>query len=109
MSIEVRTITADQHLAFINERGSASFLQTPAWADVKSEWRGEFIGFFDGATLTGVGLILYRQLPKLKRYLAYLPEVRSSTGRARTSPTTCWLSRRTPSAPRPSPCGSAPG
>ena len=74
MSIEVRTITADQHLAFINERGSASFLQTPAWADVKSEWRGESIGFFDGATLTGVGLILYRQLPKLKRYLAYLPE-----------------------------------
>lgn len=54
--------------------GSASFLQTPAWAKVKSEWRGETVGFFDGDTLTGVGLILYRQLPKLPRYLAYLPE-----------------------------------
>lgn len=74
MSIEVRTIPAAQHLAFIDERGQASFLQTPAWAKVKSQWRGESIGFFDGATLTGVGLILYRQLPKLRRYLAYLPE-----------------------------------
>ena len=74
MSITCRPISADQHLAFIRDRGSASFLQTPAWAAVKPEWRGESIGFFDGATLTGVGLILYRQLPKLKRYLAYLPE-----------------------------------
>ena len=41
---------------------------------MKSEWRGESVGFFDGDTLTGVGLILYRQLPKLKRFLAYLPE-----------------------------------
>ncbi|CAL8972015.1 UDP-N-acetylmuramoylpentapeptide-lysine N(6)-alanyltransferase [Tessaracoccus sp. O5.2] len=74
MSITCRPISADQHLAFIRDRGSASFLQTPAWAAVKPEWRGESVGFFDGATLTGVGLILYRQLPKLKRYLAYLPE-----------------------------------
>nr|WP_296137411.1 peptidoglycan bridge formation glycyltransferase FemA/FemB family protein [uncultured Tessaracoccus sp.] len=61
-------------LEFIDERGSASFLQTPAWAEVKSEWRGETIGFFTGETLTGVGLVLYRKLPKLPRYLAYLPE-----------------------------------
>lgn len=61
-------------LEFIAARGSASFLQTPAWARVKSEWRGERIGFYDGAELTGVGLILYRKLPKLPRYLAYLPE-----------------------------------
>lgn len=61
-------------LDHIAARGSASFLQTPAWAQVKSEWRGENVGFFDGDEMTGVGLILYRQLPKLKRYLAYLPE-----------------------------------
>ncbi len=74
MTIQVRPIDAARQLEFIAARGSASFLQTPAWARVKPEWRGETIGFFDGAELTGVGLILYRQLPKLKRYLAYLPE-----------------------------------
>lgn len=72
--ITCRPISAEQHLAHIGQRGSASFLQTPAWAKVKSEWRGESVGFFDGDDLVGVALVLYRQLPKLKRYLAYLPE-----------------------------------
>lgn len=50
-------------------------MQTPAWGQVKApQWRSESVGFFDGTQLIGVGLILYRQLPKLKRYLAYLPE-----------------------------------
>ena len=74
MSITVKPIASQDHLAFITERGSASFLQIPAWAEVKKEWRGESLGFFDGDTLIGVGLVLYRKLPKLKRYLAYLPE-----------------------------------
>ncbi len=51
-----------------------SFLQTPAWATVKNEWRGESIGWFDGDALVGAALVLYRKLPKLQRYLAYLPE-----------------------------------
>ncbi|MET1133684.1 MAG: peptidoglycan bridge formation glycyltransferase FemA/FemB family protein [Aeromicrobium sp.] len=74
MTLHVRTIGAEQHLAFVAARGSASFLQTPAWAAVKAEWRGESIGWFRGDDLVGVGLVLYRQVPKLKRYLAYLPE-----------------------------------
>lgn len=74
MSIEVRPITGEEHLAFIRDRGEASFLQTPAWAKVKPEWRGESLGWFDGGDLIGAGLVLYRQLPKLPRYLAYLPE-----------------------------------
>ncbi|MCG6567570.1 peptidoglycan bridge formation glycyltransferase FemA/FemB family protein [Tessaracoccus sp. ZS01] len=74
MSIECRPIPAEEHLAFIEARGSASFLQTPAWGKVKPEWRSESVGFFADGELTGVGLILYRQLPKVKRYLAYLPE-----------------------------------
>lgn len=73
-TIQVRPISAARQLEFIAARGSASFLQTPAWAKVKPEWRGETIGFFDGDELTGVGLVLYRQMPKLKRFLAYLPE-----------------------------------
>jgi len=70
----VRPISADEHLGFIADRPSASFLQTPAWAQVKSEWRGESLGWFDDDRLVGAGLVLYRQVPKVKRYLAYLPE-----------------------------------
>ncbi|MEJ7634650.1 peptidoglycan bridge formation glycyltransferase FemA/FemB family protein [Aeromicrobium sp.] len=70
----VRPISASEHLDFIRSRASVSFLQTPAWAAVKSEWRGESIGWFDGSTLVGAALVLYRQLPRVKRFLAYLPE-----------------------------------
>ena len=106
MSITVKTISADEHLAFVAARGQASFLQLPAWGKVKPEWRSESVGFFDGDTLTGVGLVLYRQLPKLPRYLAYLPE----------GPVLDWdrpdvdahLEALVPHAPtRRSPCGSA--
>ena len=70
----VKTISTPEHLDYVRSRSSASFLQTPAWATVKNEWRGESIGWFRDGTIVGVGLVLYRQLPKLKRFLAYLPE-----------------------------------
>ena len=72
--LTLRPITAPQHRDFIAGRSSASFLQTPAWASVKSEWKAESIGWHRGSELVGVGLVLYRQLPRVKRYLAYLPE-----------------------------------
>jgi lipid II:glycine glycyltransferase (peptidoglycan interpeptide bridge formation enzyme) len=72
--LTVRDVTEEQHLDFLRGRRSASFLQTPAWGRVKSEWRRESLGFFRGDELVGVALVLYRQLPRLKRYLAYLPE-----------------------------------
>jgi len=71
----VRPICPAEHLAFIADQPSASFLQTPAWAAVKSEWRGESLGWFDRTdSLVGAGLVLYRKVPKLDRFLAYLPE-----------------------------------
>ncbi|MBA2464755.1 MAG: peptidoglycan bridge formation glycyltransferase FemA/FemB family protein [Nocardioidaceae bacterium] len=70
----VRPITPVEHLDFLRTQRSASFLQTPAWGAVKSEWRRESLGWFDQDRLVGVGLVLYRQLPKVRRYLAYLPE-----------------------------------
>ncbi len=73
-SLEVRAISAPEHLGHIRQQASVSFLQTPAWAEVKNEWRGESLGWFDNGHLVGVGLVLYRQVPRLKRYLAYLPE-----------------------------------
>jgi lipid II:glycine glycyltransferase (peptidoglycan interpeptide bridge formation enzyme) len=73
--LSVRSVSPSEHLAFIEGQRSASFLQTPAWGQVKSEWRRESLGWYDaGGTLRGVALVLYRQLPKVKRYLAYLPE-----------------------------------
>ena len=74
MSIRVRPISASEHLSYIAARGQASFLQTPAWGAVKKEWRAESLGWFDGTSLVGVGLVLYRALPKIGRSLAYLPE-----------------------------------
>lgn len=73
-ALRVRSIDPAEHLDFLRSRPSASFLQTPAWAAVKNDWRGESIGWFDGPTIVGAALVLYRQLPKVKRYLAYLPE-----------------------------------
>ena len=72
--LSVREISPSDHLDHLRSRRSVSLLQIPAWARVKSEWRHESIGFFRGDELVGAGLVLYRQLPRLKRYLAYLPE-----------------------------------
>jgi lipid II:glycine glycyltransferase (peptidoglycan interpeptide bridge formation enzyme) len=73
--LDVRTITPAEHLDFLRSQRSASFLQTPAWGEVKSEWRRESIGWHDDrGTLVGAGLVLYRQTPLVRRYLAYLPE-----------------------------------
>lgn len=73
--LSVQTISTEQHLSFIRTLPSASFLQTPAWGLVKTEWRNESLGWFDADDrLVGAGLVLYRQLPKVRRYLAYLPE-----------------------------------
>ena len=73
-ALVVRTIEEEQHLDFVRSLRSASFLQTPAWGRVKTEWRRESLGWFDGDVLVGTALVLYRQLPKVHRYLAYLPE-----------------------------------
>ncbi|VXB57555.1 lipid II:glycine glycyltransferase FemX [Nocardioides sp. AX2bis] len=78
-ALTVRPVTEDEHLAHLRSRPSASFLQTPAWGRVKSEWRRESLGWFRSSPdraeeMVGAALVLYRQLPKVKRFLAYLPE-----------------------------------
>ncbi|TDW22462.1 lipid II:glycine glycyltransferase FemX [Kribbella kalugense] len=75
MSLTVRPIGADEHLAFVRAQRSVSFLQTPAWGSVKTEWRSESLGWYDGLQLVGAGLVLHRPVPRLDRYtLAYLAE-----------------------------------
>ncbi|QTZ90373.1 lipid II:glycine glycyltransferase FemX [Streptomyces auratus] len=75
MSYHLKAITREEHLTFVTARPSVSHMQVPAWGEVKPDWRAESLGWFDeGGHLVGTGLVLLRPLPKLKRYLAYLPE-----------------------------------
>lgn len=69
----VRPITADEHLRLVTDH-SGSFLQTPAWGQVKTDWVPESLGWFDGADLVGAGLMLRRTVPRSRWSLAYLPE-----------------------------------
>ncbi|MCI3241938.1 lipid II:glycine glycyltransferase FemX [Streptomyces spinosisporus] len=73
--LAVGSISVAEHLAFVRAQRSVSFLQTPAWGQVKTEWRSESLGWYDGRQLVGAGLVLHRPVPRLDRYtLAYLPE-----------------------------------
>ena len=88
MTLTVRVISPDEHAAWIAGRPSVSFLQLPEWAGVKVGWQSESLGWFDGSTLAGAGLALYRPIPRLpQRSLAYLPE----------GPDIDWLGERLPS------------
>lgn len=76
-ALTLRVITAAEHLDYVSTRGasgSVSFLQVPSWGWVKAEWRNQSIGWFDGEQLVGAGLVLLRKVPRINRYLAYLPE-----------------------------------
>ncbi|MFE6024825.1 lipid II:glycine glycyltransferase FemX [Streptomyces niveus] len=73
--LTVEPISAAEHLAFVRAQRSVSFLQTPAWGHVKTEWRAESLGWRSGGRLVGAGLVLHRRVPRLERFtLAYLPE-----------------------------------
>lgn len=72
--MQVQQITAAQHLEYINSRPSVSFLQTPAWGETKVGWQSMSLGWFENDQLVGAGLVLLRKVPKLNKYLAYLPE-----------------------------------
>lgn len=75
MSYHLKAITREEHLAFVTARSSVSHMQVPSWGDVKPDWRAESLGWFDeDGRPAGAGLVLLRPLPKLRRYLAYLPE-----------------------------------
>ncbi|MER6524282.1 peptidoglycan bridge formation glycyltransferase FemA/FemB family protein [Streptomyces sp. NPDC001508] len=73
--LSVGPISAAEHVAFVRAQRSVSFLQTPAWGRVKTEWRSESLGWYDGRRLVGAGLVLHRPVPRFERFtLAYLPE-----------------------------------
>ena len=72
--LTVAPISPAEHLAFVRAQREVSFLQTPAWARVKTEWGSESLGWYEGGRLAGAGLVLHRPVPRLERWtLAYLP------------------------------------
>lgn len=74
MTLTVAPIGDAEHLAFVRARRSVNFVQTPAWGRVKTEWRSESLGWFEGGRLVGAGLVLHRPVPGLSRFtLAYVP------------------------------------
>lgn len=75
LPLRVQPLTRAEHLAFVAARPSASHMQMPSWGEVKPDWTPESLGWFDEeGRPAGAGLVLFRPLPKLKKYLAYLPE-----------------------------------
>jgi lipid II:glycine glycyltransferase (peptidoglycan interpeptide bridge formation enzyme) len=74
MTLAVAPIRQEEYLRFIAER-PVSYRQCPSWASVKEGWGSEHLGWRDASgTVVGVGLVLYRNLPVLRRPLAYLVE-----------------------------------
>lgn len=78
-SLTIRTLTESEHASFLAGHPTASFLQNPRWPQVKTDWRGESVGAFDGGELVAASLVLHRPLPvKLPvlgaKSLAYLAE-----------------------------------
>jgi lipid II:glycine glycyltransferase (peptidoglycan interpeptide bridge formation enzyme) len=72
-SLEVRPISAAEHLAYIRQCGHASYLQCPSWGVMPPRWTPESVGWFEGPTLRGVALVLHRSLSVVGS-LAYVGE-----------------------------------
>lgn len=65
MTLEVRTITAAEHRAYIASQPSVPLEQTPGWGKGFVNARTESVGWFDDGRLIGAGLYRLRGLPRL--------------------------------------------
>ncbi|MGC4939432.1 lipid II:glycine glycyltransferase FemX [Kribbella sp. DT2] len=73
--LTVGAVDSVTYLAAAELYGGRSFLQNPSWAQVKPDWRPELLAWRDADhEIVGTALVLYRSVPGLKRYFAYLPE-----------------------------------
>ncbi|MGC4939930.1 lipid II:glycine glycyltransferase FemX [Kribbella sp. DT2] len=73
--LELLRLAPAEHLNYVATLPSASFLQCPSWAEVKTDWHSEHVGWFDKAgTLVGAALVLYRAVPHTDHCFAYIPE-----------------------------------
>lgn len=63
--LEVRTITAAEHRAYVASKPSVPLEQTPGWGKGFVAARTESVGWFDDGRMIGAGLYRLRGLPRL--------------------------------------------
>ncbi|SFS99023.1 lipid II:glycine glycyltransferase FemX [Marininema halotolerans] len=72
--MHVEVVSSQDYHSFIEGKRLGNFMQYPSWAQVKTEWQHDLLGWFDEEqNMVGCGLVLYRKLPGLNKYLAYIP------------------------------------
>lgn len=71
-SFDVKTM--DKYQSFIRTHPKGHFMQSPQWADVKSNWKNEIVTVEDGdGNIKGSMSILIRKIPVLKHTIMYSP------------------------------------
>lgn len=74
--LTVSVVDRKRYLNFVETQVYRNFLQYPSWADLKAEWKwsSEFIGWFTNeGEMIGGAVVLYRKVPGLNKFLAYIP------------------------------------
>jgi lipid II:glycine glycyltransferase (peptidoglycan interpeptide bridge formation enzyme) len=74
--LKIAVVDRKSYLNFVENHPLRNFLQYPSWSDLKAEWKwsSEFLGWLtsDG-TMVGGATVLYRKVPGLNKFLAYIP------------------------------------
>ncbi|OYD08593.1 peptidoglycan bridge formation protein FemAB [Paludifilum halophilum] len=72
--MQVEAVSREDYLSFIEKQPLGNFMQYPSWAEVKTEWKNDLLGWFnEERQMVGCSLVLYRKLPGLNKFLAYIP------------------------------------
>ncbi|RAL26692.1 lipid II:glycine glycyltransferase FemX [Thermoflavimicrobium daqui] len=74
--LKVALVNRKRYLNFIEDQPHRNFLQYPSWADLKTEWQwsSELLGWFTTENeMVGCALVLYKKVPSLNKFLAYIP------------------------------------
>jgi lipid II:glycine glycyltransferase (peptidoglycan interpeptide bridge formation enzyme) len=74
--LNISVVDREHYLDFVEKHPYRNFLQYPSWADLKSQWRwsSEFLGWFTHeGIMVGGAVVLYRKVPGLNKFLAYIP------------------------------------
>ncbi len=72
--LKVRPVEPQAYFSYVTRAPLGNFMQYPSWARVKTEWTHDLLGWFSPAgNMVGCALVLYRKMPVLNQYLAYIP------------------------------------
>lgn len=75
MAVQAITLTETEHDDFVKTHDRGDLLQLSSWGDVKRQngWASERIAVGRDGQTTGVGLLLFKRVPKLPFTLCYAP------------------------------------